>query len=58
MPSDDSPINIASLIEFHDSLYAQSTQAEVARHMRDFATASVSMERAMSPVADFIVASR
>lgn len=58
MPSDDSPINIASLIEFHDRLYAQSTQAEVARRMRDFATANVSMERAMAPVADFIVASR
>jgi hypothetical protein len=56
VPSDDSPINIDELIEFHDGLYAHATQAEIAKRMRDFAIANVSMEQAMSPVADFITA--
>lgn len=52
---DDSPLDIDSLARFHDELYARFPQAAIAKRMREFAVANVSMERAMSSVAECVI---
>lgn len=55
-PSDESPIDIEKVIEFHDSVYLESgkTQEEIVDEIRDFAYRTCDMSVAMKPIIDYI----
>lgn len=52
--ADDSPINIPKLIEFHDFIYASSSQEEVISTIRQYAEENVSIEKTMADVVEYI----
>ena len=52
--ADDSPINIPKLIEFHDFIYASSSQEEVISTIRQYAEENVSIEKTLADVVEYI----
>lgn len=54
VPADDSPIDVAALVEFTDSLYARESARELTLRIRTYAERHVSMDVAMKPVVDYL----
>ena len=53
VPDDDNPIDIAALVEFHDSLYKNSEEAVIGR-VREYAKSHVGMDVAMGTFVSYI----
>lgn len=54
IPADDSPVNIDNLIIFHDELYRRYSQEELIKKIRNYAKKKVSVDIAMSNIAEYI----
>ena len=53
-PDDESPIDIESVLVFHDTLYARESQYSLTSRIRAYAEENVGMDAAMKPVVDYI----
>lgn len=51
---DESPLDFARIIEFHDQLYAAHAEEKVIEELRALAEARASMDRAMNTVIDYV----
>lgn len=54
VPADESPLDMAGLIAFRDSLYGQEAEACVIGRIRAYAEAHVSVDMAMKNVVDYL----
>lgn len=54
VPQDDSPINIDTLLRFHDCLYDKESQLQLIERIRAYAERYIAMDHAMKNVIDFI----
>lgn len=54
VPADDSPVNIASVVSFHDELYARESEQALIDRIRAYAESHVGMDTAMKNVIDYI----
>lgn len=54
VPADESPIDIQSVIDFHDRLYAGESEEHLISRIRSFAEEHVSWKVTMRPVIDYI----
>lgn len=50
IPEDDSPVDIETVIRFHDKIYREKTEKDVVGEIRAFAERHCDMERTMQPV--------
>ena len=50
IPEDDSPVDIETVIRFHDKIYREKTEKDVIGEIRAFAERHCDMERTMQPV--------
>lgn len=58
LPSDDSPINIAEVIDFYKKAFSASSETEIAMMIRNYAERNITMRKAMEKVAELILTSR
>lgn len=54
VPADESPIDIAEIVRFHDRLYARESEGDLIARIRNYAERHVGMDAAMKPVIDYI----
>lgn len=54
VPDDESPIDIESVLAFHDTLYARESEKPLTSRIRTYAEENVGMDAAMKPVVDYI----
>ncbi len=54
IPSDETPVDIPSLLERHDALYNSVGEKTIIESMREYANATVSIEIAMHAVVDYL----
>ena len=52
VPADDSPVDIESLIEFYDKIYANKNKAEIAAKIRDFCVDNFDIDKCFEKVVD------
>ena len=55
LPAEDEPVDIESVIEFHDHIYDKEDERVLIGRIRAFAERYVSMDKAMEPVMEYLI---